>query len=131
MDIAEEVFSSMTKVLEGYLEGFKFTLLSKICTHYDNALGRHRDELQIISNMHKHELDLLEEELKIIKDQYVTMESRLIRADKEINNLKEQYLMTEARSMHDNLMFYNIPESSKGAHEDASKTRKSFLADEM
>ena len=58
-------------------------------------------------------------------------EGRLIRVEKEIDNLKEQYLMTEARSMRDNLMFYNIPESSKGAQEDASKTLKSFLADEM
>ena len=121
----------MTKVLEGYLEGFKTTLLDKIRTDYDNALERHRDELQIISNMHKQELDLLEEELKITKDQNVIMEGRLIRAEKEIDNLKEQYLITEARSMRDNLMFYNIPESSKGAQEDASKTLKSFLADEM
>ena len=131
MDIAEKVFSSMTKVLEGYLEGFKTTLLDKIRTDYDNALERHRDELQIISNMHKQELDLLEEELKITKDQNVIMEGRLIRAEKEIDNLKEQYLITEAQSMRDNLMFYNIPESSKGAQEDASKTLKSFLADEM
>ena len=131
MDIAEKVFSSMTKVLEGYLEGFKTTLLDKIRTDYDNALERHRDELQIISNMHKQELDLLEEELKITKDQIVIMEGRLIRAEKETDNLKEQYLITEARSMRDNLMFYNIPESSKGAQEDASKTLKSFLADEV
>ena len=59
VDIGEEVFSSMTKVLEGYLEGFKTTLLDKLRTDYDNALERHRDELQIISNMHKQELYLL------------------------------------------------------------------------
>ena len=91
--------------------GFKSTLQDNIGTDYDNTLEKHRDELHIRSNMHEQELDLREEELKIIKDQNIIMEGTLIRAEKQNSNLTEQHLTTEALSMRDNLMFYNIPES--------------------
>ena len=50
------------------------------------------------------------------------------RAEKDIVHMREEQLMQEARSMRDNIVFYNIPESSQ---ENVLQVVRDFLKTEM
>ena len=58
-------------------------------------------------------------EVQTTKDQLLVTEGRLIHEEKQIDELREKFWSTEARSMWDNLMFYNIAETSQESCEES------------
>lgn len=130
IDIAEGVFESLVAIMSEYLDDFR----GKLSQEFEIAIQRHRDDIDAACNAQVAEIQMLNDELKVTKEECIIAEGRLTRAEKQIEDLREQLLHQEARSMRDNLVFHNVPEvtsASASNPENTEATLRSFMKKEM
>jgi hypothetical protein len=126
VDIAEGVFESLVDIMSGYLKEFKDDFAAEMQV----SLQRHNDGVELAMSVQEKELVTLTKSLKSAQQHNVILEGRLTRAEKQIEDMREELLQHEARSMRDNLIFYNIPESTAET-EDTEHIVRQFLQHEM
>jgi hypothetical protein len=123
-EIADVVFEGLLGIMNDYLNDFEVKLSNRM----NVAQRSQKDEYEAALNRQTKEIEMMGEELNMVREQNVILEGRLTRSEKLVEDMREQLLQQQARSMRDNLVFFNIPEQHD---ENTEAVLKKFLTDEM
>ena len=125
---SSDIIAGMQRSFNVAIKKVTKTLSKTFLTQFESITEQLR-EIKSTLQTRDQEIDNLSQELQDCQTRNRLNEGRITRAEKEIRDLKTELADLKARSMKNNLVFYNIPESSEQEIPDA--LIKTFFKQEM